>query len=109
MYYSGISDEAGDSILTQIRAHQELGWEHLELRLIDGINVTRLPDDEFSRECAALAGAEMRVSCIGSAIGNWARPISGDPQEDIDDLQQAIPRMHLLQTKFIRVMSYPQR
>ncbi len=42
MFYSGISDEAGDSIETQIRAHQQLGWVHLELRLVDGINVTQV-------------------------------------------------------------------
>ena len=107
MYYSGICDEAGDSIETQIRAHQELGWKHVELRLVDGTNVTQLSDDDFSKVSDALVAAGMRVSCFGSAIGNWARPISGDLRIDIDDLQQAIPRMHQLQTQFIRVMSYP--
>lgn len=107
MYYTGISDEAGDSIGSQIRAHQELGWSHLELRLVDGTNVTQLADDEFDKTCEEIAKAEMSVSCFGSAIGNWARPITGDLQVDIDDLRQAIPRMKRLKTRFIRVMSYP--
>ncbi len=44
MFFSGISDEAGQAIDTQIKAHRELGWEYLELRLIDGTNLTELSD-----------------------------------------------------------------
>lgn len=107
MYYSGISDEAGQPIETQIRAHKELGWNHVELRLVDNTNITQLSDDDFDRVCDALAAADMQVSCFGSAIANWARPITCDPQIDRDDLRQAIPRMQRLGTQFIRVMSYP--
>lgn len=107
MFYSGISDEAGQSIATQIKAHNELGWDHLELRMIDGANVTQLSDSDFERICDALAAAGKTVSCFGSAIANWSRPISCDPQIDRDDLIKAIPRMKRLGTQFIRVMSYP--
>ena len=107
MFYSGISDEAGQAIETQIKAHNELGWEHLELRMVDGTNITQLTDSDFDRTCDALAAAGKRVSCFGSAIANWSRPISCDPQIDRDDLQNAIPRMKRIGTPFIRVMSYP--
>ena len=56
---------------------------------------------------AGLAAANKKVSCFGSAIANWARPITIDPAVDQEDLQRAIPRMHALNTPFIRVMSYP--
>lgn len=107
MFFSGISDEAGQAIETQIRAHRELGWSHLELRCVDGLNLTLLPDDAFDRVYDAVTGAGMTVSCFSSAVANWARPITCDPQIDIDDLRGAIPRMHRFGTKFIRVMSYP--
>jgi len=107
MFYSGISDEAGQAIEKQIQAHRELGWTHLELRMVDGKNITQLADADFDRVCAAVEEAGMRVSCFGSAIANWARPISIDPRVDIDDLKGAIPRMKRLGTPFIRVMSYP--
>lgn len=107
MFYSGISDEAGKSIDAQIKAHKELGWEYLELRLIDGENITAIPDELFDEVCDKLAAAGMKVSCFGSAIANWARPITCNPQIDIDDLNRAIPRMQRLGTLFIRVMSYP--
>ena len=107
MFFSGISDEAGQDIDTQIKAHQELGWKHLELRLVDNTNITQIPDAKFDEVAEKVAAAGMDVSCFGSAIANWARPITCDPQIDIDDLKQAIPRMRRLGTPFIRVMSYP--
>ena len=107
MFFSGISDEAGQPIEVQIKAHQALGWDHLELRLVDGTNVTQLSDEDFAKVRDAVNAAGMKVSCFGSAIANWARPITCDPQIDIDDLNRAIPRMREMGTKFIRVMSYP--
>lgn len=107
MFFSGISDEAGQSLTTQIKAHKELGWCHMELRVVDGTNITSVPDDKFEEVCRQLSENGMKVSCFASAIANWARPITCDPQIDIDDLKRAIPRMHRLNTPFIRVMSYP--
>ncbi|MBP9004409.1 MAG: sugar phosphate isomerase/epimerase [Candidatus Hydrogenedentes bacterium] len=107
MYFSGISDEAGKTIDRQIAAHRELGWTHLELRTVDGVNLTQLPDDAFDKVYAAVTEAGMKVSCFASAIANWARPITCDPDIDRQDLARAIPRMHRFGTRFIRVMSYP--
>jgi len=107
MFFSGISDEAGPSIEVQIKAHQELGWEYLELRMIDGQNLTAIPDGKFDHVRAQVDAAGMRVSCFACAIANWARPITCDPSIDIEDLKRAIPRMHAFKTRLIRVMSYP--
>ncbi len=107
MFFSGISDESGKTIDTQIKAHQELGWRHLELRAIEGVNLTQLDDAHFDQVFNALEAANMKVSCLASAIANWARPMTCDPAVDLDDLKQAIPRMHRLGVSFIRVMSYP--
>ena len=107
MFFSGISDEAGQGIDTQIRAHRELGWSHLELRLIDGQNLTAVSDAKFGEVYEKVTEAGMKVSCFGSAIANWARPITCDPAIDIEDLKRAIPRMRRFGTRFIRVMSYP--
>ncbi len=107
MFFSGISDEAGSDIDTQIRAHDDLGWEHLELRMVSGANITSVTDTLFDEIRDKLAAAGKRVSCFGSAIANWARPITCDAEIDIADLKRAIPRMQALRTPFIRVMSYP--
>lgn len=107
MYYSGISDEAGQAIDTQIKAHRELGWKHLELRMIDGQNITAVTDEKFDEVYGKVTDAQMSVSCFASAIANWARPITADPAVDVADLTAAVPRMRRFGTKFIRVMSYP--
>jgi sugar phosphate isomerase/epimerase len=107
MFFSGISDESGQNIATQIKAHRELGWNHLELRLVDGVNLTQLNDAAFDAVYGAVTEAGMQVSCFASAIANWARPISCDPSVDVEDLKRAIPRMKRFGTQFIRVMSYP--
>jgi len=107
MFFSGISDESGQGIATQIKAHRELGWGHLELRLVDGVNLTQLDDAAFDAVYGAVTEAGMKVSCFASAIANWARPISSDPAVDEEDLTRAIPRMKRFGTQFIRVMSYP--
>ena len=107
MFFSGISDEAGKCIDTQIKAHAELGWKHLELRVVGDNNLTLVSDDVFEEVFEKITTAGMTVSCFSSAIANWARPITCDANIDIEDLKGAIPRMHRFGTKFIRVMSYP--
>lgn len=107
MFFTGISDEAGQAIDVQIKAHKELGWQHLELRMVDGVNLTALPEDQFDNVYRQVTEAGMKVSCFGGAIANWARPITCDPNIDIEDLKRAIPRMHRLGAPYIRVMSYP--
>ena len=107
MFFSGIADEAGQDIATQIRAQGELGWVHIELRMVEGENVTALGDDAFDRVFDAVTEAELQVSCFGSSIANWARPITCDVQIDREDLARAIPRMQRFKCPFVRVMSYP--
>ena len=107
MFFSGISDESGQPIQTQIQAHAELGWKHLELRAVDNVNLTQLSDAAFDAVYAAVTEAGMKVSCFSSAIANWARPVTGDFAVDVEDLKRAVPRMHRFGTPFIRVMSYP--
>ncbi len=109
MFISGIADEAGKSLATQIQAHRELGWSHIELRLVDGRQFTALTDAEFDQAVAQLDQAGLKVSCFASAIANWARPITGGFDIDVDDLRRSIPRMRRLGCPFIRIMSWPNK
>ncbi|MHB9110377.1 MAG: sugar phosphate isomerase/epimerase family protein [Armatimonadota bacterium] len=108
MFFSGISDEAGSSIAKQIAAHKELGWDSLELRLIDGTNLTLIDDAAFEKVFEAVTAAGMTVCCFASALGNWSRPVRGDFELDINELKTAIPRMQRFGTKYIRIMSWVQ-
>jgi len=107
MTISGIADEAGKDIGTQIRAHQELGWGAMELRLVDGKNVAgELSDHEFDHVCAELEAADMKVTSFASRIANWSRHIHDDFAADVEDLRISIPRMQRLKVPYIRIMSW---
>ena len=54
MFYSGIADEGAEDLAGQIRAHQELGWKHVEIRNLSGTNLTDITDEEFEQAAAAL-------------------------------------------------------
>ena len=108
MIITGISDEAGKDIKTQIKAHKELGWNALELRLHNGVNAstTDFSDKDFDEVRRTVEEAEMTVTGFSSAIGNWSRSIRGDFSIDIEDLKVAAKRMNLLETKYIRTMTW---
>lgn len=107
MFLSGIADEASPILSRQLQAHRELGWKHIELRTIQGTNVTDLSDSDFETVASAVEQAGMRVSCFASQIANWSRPITTDFSVDREELRRAIPRMARLGASFIRCMSYP--
>lgn len=107
MYLTGLADEAASDIEGQIAAHRELGWTHIELRGVDKVNLYLLDDGTFDQAARAIEAAGMTVSCFGSAIANWSRHITGEFQEDRDELDRAIGRMQRMGCRFIRVMSWP--
>ncbi len=107
MFLSGIADEVGASIEKQIKAHKELGWNHIEIRNVDGKNLIDVDKDKFNQIAGKLNEAKMQVCCFASQIANWARRISGSFDLDLEELKRAIPRMRCLHTKYIRIMSYP--
>lgn len=107
MRMAGIADEAGKALDAQIRAHRELGWKHIEIRNVDGTNLTDVDDRTFETIRERVLDAGLSVCCFGGQIANWSRKISGDFQVDVAELERAIPRMKKLGTRYIRIMSWP--
>lgn len=107
MFLTGIADEADGGIERQIKAHVELGWKHIEIRNVDGKNLTDVNQGKFNEVAEKLDETGIQVCCFASQIANWARNIAGDFRLDLQELKRAIPRMHRLQTRYIRIMSYP--
>jgi sugar phosphate isomerase/epimerase len=107
MFFSGIADEASPQLGRQLQAHKDLGWGHIEIRNIEGSNLTDLSDEAFESAASEVESSGIRVSCFASQLANWARPIDSDFEVDVDELKRAVPRMKRLKTPFIRCMSYP--
>jgi len=114
MFLSGIADEAGSNIDTQIKATRELGWENIEARMVEvsGFskgNLHDIPDKAFDIVCDKLNSAGIKVNCFGSAIANWGKKIDQPFDSSLAEVKRAIPRMQRLGTKFVRVMSFAVR
>ncbi len=114
MLFSGIADEAGNDLAVQVKAQKQLGWNRIELRMIqlpgmkEAVNIASVDGGIFDQVRRILDEAELSVSCFASKIGDWSRPVDGDFSIDKADLVTAIPRMRQLGTNFIRVMSWPK-
>ncbi|MGM0675578.1 MAG: sugar phosphate isomerase/epimerase family protein [Spirochaetota bacterium] len=106
MYLTGITDEAADSIEEQIAVCRQLGWRWIDLRTVDGTNVTNLSDARFDHLLGQLDDAGVRVSSFCGAIANWGRRIDDPFEVDLEELNRAIPRMHRAGTTYLRIMSY---
>jgi len=105
--FAGIGDEAGRSLAEQIEAHQKLGWSTIELRNVDDTPLAELSDAVFEQVADTLDRAGLRVVCVDSQIANWARPITGDFTLDLIELDRLEKRCTALNTRYVRVMSYP--
>ncbi len=106
LYLTGFTDEAADELSRQIALCRHLGWSKIDLRTVDGGNIVEIPDTEFDEVCEQLAEAGLEVSSFGSRIANWSRRVDDDPDTDYRLMEAAIPRMHRLNVKYIRIMSY---
>ncbi len=108
MKFTGFADEASRDLAQQISATREIGWSAISTRMIGGQNIHEMPEADFQAAADQLDATGITVPEFGSLIGNWAKSISSDFAITIAEIERAIPRMHRLGTKLIRIMSYAQ-
>ncbi len=112
MILTGITDEAGALIDTQIKAVKELGWNTIEARSVEvegfpKANLHDIADEAFDVVEEKLKNASVGVYCFGSTIANWGKKI--DDPFDLSEVERAIPRMQRLGSQYVRIMSYAVR
>jgi len=108
MYLTGFADEAARDLETQIQATREIGWIRISARGVNGANLHELAQDEFDLVAEQIDEAGIIIPEFGSLIGNWGKKITSNFDVTLAEIERAIPRMHRLNTKMIRVMSYAQ-
>lgn len=114
MFITGISDEAGKALAEQIRAHQELGWNKLEMRAVEvkgypAANLHDIPEAAFAEVERAVKDAGMEVCCFSSSVANWGKKIDEPFDSSLEEARRSIARMKRLGTRFIRIMSFAVR
>ncbi len=106
MYFTGFADEASADLDRQIEATKALGWTNIETRALFGKNLGTISDEEFEIVQRKLEESGVHFNCYGSAVANWANPITESPEKSYQEMRVALPRMQKLGTKLIRIMSF---
>jgi sugar phosphate isomerase/epimerase len=103
---SGFADEVSDDLTVQIKALKKLGWEHIDLRTVNGRNISSLSEKEFDHVHQQLAENNIKIASFNSTIANWGRNADDSFELDMAEMRNSIPHMKRAGVKFIRIMSY---
>ncbi len=106
-HLSALSDEAGDSCQEQIRAIERVGLKFLDLRAMDGFNVSVLPEERARCIRSQLDAAGLQVAMFGSPIGKI--DLADDMQGDLDKLRHLGKLADILGCRRVRIFSYYNR
>ncbi len=101
---SGFADEAGATADEQIAAIQNAGFRYIDVRSIDGYNVSQLPLDHARQLRDRFDAAGIQVLFLGTPIGKV--DITDDFEQELDRLDHAIAVAQIFGTNCIRIFSY---
>ncbi len=108
MFLTGFADEAGRDWKSQLEATLELGWDHIDLRLVGNAFFALIPEADFERISQDLEEHRIIANCYGSGIANGETPVllEASYEKALKELLAAIPRMKKLHIPMIRGMSF---
>ncbi|AHG01820.1 hypothetical protein HALLA_00585 (plasmid) [Halostagnicola larsenii XH-48] len=101
---SGFADEIGSDLEEQLDVLENLGIDHLDLRIVEETNVLDFSDEQIERITTALEDREIDVTSIGSPIGKI--DITDDFEPHLERFETAIEMAQTFDTEYIRLFSY---
>jgi len=104
---SAFADEAGDSIEAQVSGLAESGLHWIDLRNVNGYNITELPVDEAERVAGRLEKAGIGVCMFGAPIGKI--DIADDFEPELDRLAHLGQMKKIFGCERVRIFSYFNR
>ncbi len=100
---SAFADEAGKTLGEQIAALQRNNIKYMEIRGIDGVNISKTPLNKVAEYKKALDEAGIRVLTVGSPIGKVR--LTDNYEEHIADFLHTLGAARILEAKRIRMFS----
>ena len=97
---SAFADEYADGLKEQCEALNKFGIEYIELRGVNGKNVSTLTESEVKETKRILDDYEIRVSSIGSPLGKI------DIKGDLNGHYETAKRANILGAKNVRIFSF---
>jgi sugar phosphate isomerase/epimerase len=103
-FLSAFADEFSSDFETQCKALNKFGFSHIELRGINGKNVSTLIDEEVEMVKNTLIRYNVKVSSIGSPLGKIS--LDGDVDLHFETAKNVFNIAKNLGAKFVRVFSF---
>lgn len=101
---TGFSDEICPGFKEQLKTINEFGLKYIEIRGVDGKNISTLSPEEVCEVKSELDNAGIKVSAIGSPIGKV--DINEDFQPHFELFQKMVDYAKILDSKYIRIFSF---
>ncbi len=101
---SGFADEAAPDVDGQIAALAEGGVSHIDLRVVDGINIVELPVEHARQVRRKLDKAGIKVNMFGSPIGKI--DLADDFQIDVKRMEHLNEMRQVFGAGAVRLFSY---
>lgn len=101
---SAFADEYSAAFREQLCALNEFGIGNIELRFIDGRNISTLSDKEVKDAKGMMDLYGIKASAIGSPLGKIS--LDGDVEAHFEMARHVFESANILGTRFIRVFSF---
>ena len=101
---SAFSDEYAKDFHRQIEGMRNFGIDFVELRHLDGKNVSLLTTDELEEAKTILDAYGVRVSAIGSPLGKI--PLDGDLDAHFETAKRVFEAANRMETPLVRIFSF---
>lgn len=101
---SAFADEYADSFEEQLTALNEFEIENIEIRFINGKNISVLKRNEATEAKKKLDAFGINVSAIGSPIGKIQ--LDGDINDHLETAKRIFESANIFDTRYIRVFSF---
>ena len=101
---SGFADEYSADFTEQLTGFRSYGIDYIEMRGVDGKNVSLLTRDEVSEAKAKLQDYGIGVSAIGSPIGKVK--LDGDLDAHLDMAKRVFETANELGARYVRMFSF---
>ena len=101
---SAFADEYADSFEEQLTALNEFEIENIEIRFINGKNISVLKRNEATEAKKKLDAFGINVSAIGSPIGKIQ--LDGDINDHLETAKHIFESANIFDTRYIRVFSF---
>lgn len=101
---SAFADEVSADLVGQIEFLKSQGLKYLEIRFVNGKNITKLNSDELNDTAKLLKNNDIAVSAVGSPIGKVR--IDEDFNKHFELFKHTVDIALKLNTNLIRIFSY---